>query len=391
MTSHRSRRRRVVITTAVGLFVIVGGLAGMKFWQISTLVAVGKEREKAGPPPEAVGSAVAEARTWEVSLSAVGTVAGVESVAVANEVPGVVTQIRFVSGRVVQKGQVLVELESNVERAQLASSKARLALARLTAERSRKLIATGAIAKAQLDADETSLATAETDVDALQAQLDHKVVKAPFTGRAGIRAVNIGQYLSPGTTVTTLDSIGGVYVDFTLPQEQLGKVGAGTPVRVAVRGQRSYAGTITALDPTIDPATRSIRLRATMAEGGDVLRSGMFVTVTVVLPAKTNVVILPQTAIVHAPFGDSVFLIEDKPAGSPGMTQTPDGKPVKIARQQFVRLGPARGDFVVIREGVKPGQVVVSYGAFKLRNGAPIVVDNRVRPEPKLEPPPGNR
>jgi len=386
----RRRLRRAAITAAL-LFVIVGGLAGIKFWQISTLMAVGDTMAKAGPPPEAVGTAVAEARSWDVTLSAVGTVNGVESVAVSNEVPGVVKKIRFDSGAIVQKGQVLVELESAQERAQLASAKSRLDLARVTVERSRKLVEDGALARQVLDADEAAYATAEGEVGSLQAQLDHKVVKAPFAGRAGIRAINLGQYLAPGTTVTTLDSLEGVYVDFSLPQEQLGRASVGTKVEVAVAGKATYEGAIAAIDPTVDPATRNLKLRAEVPHQQAALRPGMFVTVTVVLPGKTDVVLVPQTAIVHAPFGDSIFFVEDKPPNAPGIRTTPDGKPVKIARQQFVRTGQARGDFIAIAEGVKPGQTVVAYGAFKLRNGSPIVIDNRIRPEPQLDPHPENR
>ena len=390
MVGKRRRWRRAGITGA-GLFVIVGGLAGVKFWQISTLMAVGETMAKAGPPPEAVGTAVAQAQSWNVNLSAVGTVTGIESVAVANEVPGVVRKINFESGAVVEKGQVLVELDPDMERAQLASAKSRLELARLTAERSRKLVESGALARQVLDSDEAALATAEGEVGSLQAQVDHKMVRAPFAGRTGIRAVNVGQYLTPGTAVTTLDSVGGVFVDFTLPQERLGQVHVGTDVRVAVAGQEVFNGTIAAIDPTVDRATRNLRLRAKVTEHLDALRPGMFVTVTVVLPAKTEVVVVPQTAIVHAPFGDSIFLVEDKPKGSPGMTTTRDGKPVKIARQQFVRLGPARGDFISVTQGIKPGQTIVSFGAFKLRNGSPIVIDNRIQPQAQLEPHPENR
>jgi membrane fusion protein (multidrug efflux system) len=386
----RRRLRRVAITAAL-LFVIVGGLAGIKFWQISTLMAVGETMAKAGPPPEAVGTAVAEARSWDVTLSAVGTVTGVESVAVSNEVAGVVKKIRFDSGAIVEKGQVLVELDSAQERAQLAAAKSRLELARVTVERSRKLVADGALARQVLDADEAAYATAQGEVGSLQAQVDHKVVRAPFAGRAGIRAINLGQYLAPGTTVTTLDSLEGVFVDFSLPQEQLGRAGVGTKVEIAVAGKPPYEGTIAAIDPTVDPATRNLKLRAKVPGQQAALRPGMFVTVTVVLPGKTEVVLVPQSAIVHAPFGDSIFLVEDKPENAPGMRKTPEGKVVKVARQQFVRTGVARGDFIAITEGIQPGQTVVAYGGFKLRNGAPIVIDNRVRPEPQLDPHPENR
>jgi len=370
---------------------IIGGLAGVKFWQISTLIAVGKDMQAAGPMPEAVGSAVAKTESWPVELHAVGTVAGVESVLVSTEMPGIVTKLRFDSGEVVRKGQPLVELENDVEQAQLESAIARRDLARITVERTRSLVSKGAVPKQELDSDETALTAAESDIKTAEAQIERKFVRAPFAGRAGIRSVQLGQYLAAGTTVTTIESLGGVWIDFSLPQEQLVQLRVSSPVRVSLRGQPALDGTITAIDSTVDPATRNVKLRATLTDKDAPLRSGMFVTVTVVLPAQTTVVVVPATAIIYAPYGDSVFLIEDKPPGSPGMAKTPDGKDVKIARQQFVRLGAARGDFVAITDGLKSGQTIVSVGGFKLRNGSPIVIDNRVQPKFELAPQPENR
>jgi membrane fusion protein (multidrug efflux system) len=383
------RRYAVVI---VGLLLVVGALVFVKFSQISLLMDMGKEAEKAGPPPEAVGSAVARAEAWEQTLSAVGTVAGDKSVVVSNDSAGRVKRIHFESGAMVKKGQLLVELDTSVERAQLASAASRRDLANVTARRSRALAAENVIAVAQLDNDEAQLQTAKAEIAALQAVIERRIVRAPFDGRLGIRAVDVGQYLTPGTTLTTLEQIGASYVDFTLPQRRLARVREGMPVRVTMEnGSAPIQGVISAIDPTIDDATRSIKLRASVPNEGAKLGPGMFVNVSVVAPLREQVVTVPATAVVHASYGDSVFVIEDKKPGSPGMAKTPQGKPVKIVRQQFVRLGESRGDFVAIAEGLKAGQPVVSAGAFKLRNGAPVVVDNRVNPEPRLAPRPENR
>ena len=385
------RRRHGIGIAVIVLVVILGGLAGIKACQISKLIAFGDTMKQLGPPPETVGTAVARAASWPIHLESVGTVAGVESVAVANDTPGIVTRTLFESGARVQRGQPLVELDANVERAQLASAKARRELARVTAERDRTMFAARAIAKSELDNAETALAAANSEVAGLEAQIEHKIVRAPFPGRAGIRAIKVGQYLAAGTAITTVDSIGAVWIDFTLPQEHLPQVHTGTAVTAAVRGSPSEAGTITAIDPAIDPETRNIKLRASLKDRKTALRSGMFVTVTVELAAQSAVVVVPATAVVHAPFGDSVYIVEPKPPGSPGMTTTPDGKPVAIARQQLVRVGEARGDFVAIREGLRADQVVVAFGAFKLRNGSPIIIDNTVQPKLSLEPHPENR
>jgi membrane fusion protein (multidrug efflux system) len=353
---------------------------------------MGKQAQKAGPPPEAVGSAVAQTEVWEGTLSAVGSIASAKGVAISNDAAGVVMRISFESGSVVKSGQVLVELDSNVERAQLGSAKSRRDIAALTAQRSRALFAANVVAQAQLDSDESALRTAVTEIDAIQAQIARKTVRAPFAGRLGIRNVNLGQYLSPGTELTVLEAIGGVFVDFTLPQQWLGKVKVGMPVRVTIEGANDLAvgGEITAVEPTVDNATRNLKLRASVGNQNDKLRPGMFAKVSVILPARASQVIVPSTAVVHASYGDSVFVIEEKKADAPGMRQTPDGKPVKVARQQFVRLGQSRGDFVAVADGVSSGQELVSAGAFKLRNGSPVLVDNRVKADAQLSPRPEN-
>jgi membrane fusion protein (multidrug efflux system) len=388
-THGRVKRYLLVV---VGLLIVVGLLAGIKGAQIGKLMAMGKQMQAMGPPPEAVGSAPAQAETWETKVSAVGSISSLKSVAVSNEVPGTVSKIRFKSGEIAREGQVLVELDAEVERAQLASADARRALADRNAQRSKIMAAGNVISPAQMDDVEAQLKTATTDMAALRAQVERKVIRAPFRGRLGIRAVNVGQYLTPGTTVTTLDAMGGTFVDFSLPQEELATVSVGLPVRVTMEGaKQALDGTISAVDPTVDPTTRNVRIRAAIPELAGSPRPGMFVNVQVIKPTNEGVVAVPATAIVHASYGDSVFILEDKQPGSPGMDKTPAGKPVKIARQQFVRTGATRGDFIAVSKGVTAGQQVVSAGAFKLRNNSPVFVDNSVQAKPQLAPNPPNR
>jgi len=385
-------RWKTYLLVVGGLLVVIALLGGIKGAQIGKLIGMGKQFQVMGPPPEAVGSATARAETWETTVSAVGSISSLRSVAVSNEVPGTVSKIRFESGQIAKEGQVLVELDADVERAQLASADARRDLAGRNAERSQKLAAGSVISKAQLDDVQAQLKTATTDMAALRAQVERKVIRAPFRGRLGIRAVNVGQYLTPGTTVTTLDAMGGTFADFTLPQEELAAVAVGLPVRVMMEGKKEpLKGTISAIDPTVDQATRNVKIRAAIPEMADTPRVGSFVTVDVIKPNKADVVAVPTTAIVHASYGDSVFVIEDKKPGSPGMTTTPAGKTVQIARQQFVRTGAVHGDFIAVTKGVTAGQQVVSAGAFKLRNNAPIVVDNTVQAKAELAPHPPNR
>jgi len=392
---------RIVIAGGISL-VVIGVLAGTKFAQISSLIRFGKAAQAAGPPPQAVGTAAAKGAEWESLLESVGSVAAGRGVTISNEVPGVVRAIRFDSGAKVRAGQVLIELDASVERAQLSSLQARRDLATTSATRSRRLEAGGASTKAQLDTDEAQLKTVSADARALEAQIEKKTIRAPFGGKLGIRSVNLGQYLNPGTPITVLESLDAVYIDFTVPQQQVARVPVGTSVRIVLPGTqppRTLPGKIAAVDPNVDPLTRAVKLRASVQEdvaGGDktstdALRPGMFVNVSVVLPDRASVVFVPDTSIMRAPYGNSVYIVEDRKDEVGHPVNGPGGKPAKVARQQFVRIGITRGDFVAIDEGVTSGQEVVILGAFKLRNGAPVFVNNEIQLSPSQTPKPENR
>ena len=375
------------VIAILSLVAVLATLAGVKASQISMLIGAGKAMKKAGPPPEVVGTTPAEQQTWEGTLTAVGSVVAAKGVALSNDAPGMVTHLYFESGAAVKQGQVLVELDANVERAQLASIRARKELADTSLQRTKALVNSGSIAPAQLDTDQSALKSLSADESALGAQIGRKVIRAPFSGRLGIRSVNLGQYLAPGTTITVLEDIQTVFVDFSLPQQQLGNLKVGMRVRASEPGHDTSLaeGAISAIEPAVDTVTRTVKIRASLPNKDERLRSGMFVKVEVVLPEQQSVVAIPSTAVVHASFGDSVFCVEDKKLAGP------DDKPGKVARQQFVKLGAARGDYVSVLAGVKPADVVVTAGAFKLRNGIPIVVNNEVKLEPKLAPTPDNR
>jgi len=376
----------------VGVLALLGGLGGVKFAQIKSLIAYGHAAVAAGPPPEVVGTRKAKQETWENRLFSVGTISPARGVTVSNDAPGVVAAIKFESGQKVRRGQVLVELDSRVERAQLASLQAQLSLARVSAERARTLFKESAVPKAQLDGAESTLESASASAAALQAQIDRKTVRAPFDGRLGIRLVNLGQYLNPGTAITDLQSSDADFVDFTLPQQQLKQIAVGMVVRIneGLPGPRAEA-VIAAVDPTLDPSTRSGRVRAAVQKMEGVVSPGMFVNVSVVLPERRNVTLVAATSLIHASFGDSVFAVEERKDDSGGVVTGPDGRPALLARQQFVKTGEARGDYVEVLDGVKQGQEIVAQGAFKLRNGAPVRINNSVKVEPQLSPHPENR
>lgn len=383
---------RYVIAIAVVL-VVLGSLAAIKASQIATLIAYADEAERAGPPPEAVGAATATEQIWERTLDAVGTIASSRDVAIRAEVPGVVTRVAVESGETARAGQVLVVLDASVERAELAGAIADARFARLAEQRARTLLDIGAVPAQELDRAVADRQAARARVAQLRATIAKKTIRAPFAGRVGIREVNVGELVQAGEAVTTLGSDDDrVFVDFALPQEDVTQLAEGLPVRVGLGAAgRPLEGTITALQPIVSASTRTIGVRAEIPRAPDVVRPGMFADVEVVLPERRTVVAVPATAIVHAPYGDSVFVVEDLPPDAPGPRATRDGRPIRVARQAFVRTGEARGDFVAILDGVRAGAEVVSAGAFKLRNGSTVYVVPEGAAIPELTPRPESR
>ncbi len=368
----------------LAILALVGGLVFIKARQIGMLIHFGETAQKAGPPPEVVGATPSSKGNWADSIDAVGNIEAGKGVTISVESPGVVTALHFDSGAKVKAGDILVELDTSVERAQLASALAQKDLSGTTLDRTRALVSASALASSQLDTAESSVKTSAAAVAALQAQIARKVVRAPFAGKLGIRTVNLGQYLSPGTALTTLQSSNEEYVDFAVPQQRLPELKLGLPVKLSVSGASdiTLGGVVAAIDPSVDPSTRSVKLRATVIDKDDKLRPGMFVNVQVLLEGGQVLVTVPVTALVFAPYGNSLFVVEDKPDAT--------GKPGKVARQQFVKTGETRGDFVSILDGLSGTETVVTAGAFKLRNGARIVINNTVGQKPELTPTPVN-
>jgi len=368
----------------LAILALVGGLVFIKAQQIGMLIQFGETAQKAGPPPEVVATTPASKDNWADSIDAVGNVEAGKGVTLSVESPGVVTAIRFESGAKVKAGDVLVELDTSVERAQLASALAQKDLSGTTLDRTRALVSANALASSQLDSAESAVKTSAAAVAALQAQIARKVVRAPFAGKLGIRTVNLGQYLSPGTALTTLQSSNDEYVDFSVPQQRLPELKLGLPVKLSVSGAAdiTLAGVIAAIDPSVDPSTRSVKLRATVIDKEGKLRPGMFVNVKVQLEGGQLRITVPVTALVFAPYGNSLFVVEDKADAT--------GKPGKVARQQFVKTGETRGDFVSVLDGLSGNETVVTAGAFKLRNGSRVVINNTVGQKPELTPTPVN-
>jgi membrane fusion protein (multidrug efflux system) len=369
-----------IIITVVGLLVVVGILGGIKGLQIEKMIAQGKQFS---PPPEPVTTAVARKEMWESLLTAVGSLEAVQGVIVTAELSGKVERIGFEPGTKVKTGELLVQQDISAENAQLRAAEANLTLAKIDLERKSKLLAQKTISRSEYDNAEAVFKEAAAQADTIRAAIKKKTIRAPFAGRLGIRLVNMGQVLKEGDPIVSLQLIDPIFVNFSLPQQQLAQVESGLTVQVttdALPGQ-VVDGKITAINPQVDTATRNIQMQATVGNPEERLRPGMFVNVAVVLPARKDVLAIPATAVLYAPYSDSVFVVEEK-------KEEINGQPGQIVRQKFVRLGEKKGDYVAIVSGLEEGDTVVSTGVFKLRNGQSVVVDNAVTPEFKLNPEP---
>jgi membrane fusion protein (multidrug efflux system) len=373
--------RKVLI--AVFVVLVVGGtLAGVKTLQIRTLMAAGKSYAS---PPESVSSVLAREEKWQGTITAIGSVTAVQGVTVTPELAGIIHEIAFESGAVVAKDALLVRLDTSTEEAQLHALEAQEELARLTLARERSLRSQNMVPQSELETAEATLKQTQGMADATRAIIQKKTIRAPFAGRLGIRLVNLGQYLDTGKPIVSLQSLTPIYADFSLPQQELARLQTGMRVRLTTDAYpgRQFDGTLTAINPDLDPQTRSVGLQATFENADQLLRPGMFARVEVLLPEERAVLVVPATSVLSAPYGDSVYVIESKPGKD-------SGKPELVVRQQFIRTGSARGDFVSVETGLKPGERIVSAGIFKLRNGMSVIENNELSPKNELAPRPSD-
>jgi membrane fusion protein, multidrug efflux system len=377
MKASRVTKRMIGVLAVMAAF--VGVIALVKVRQIQGAIANAASFEL---PPEAVTTLVAHEQSFPATLRVIGTAASAQGVTVSADLPGIVAEIAFESGRPIRAGALLVRLDTSQEQAQLAAALAQLELARLNMERVSDLWPQGVIARAEYDRAVAEYKGAEARAGEIRATIERKQIRAPFSGRLGIRQVNVGQYLTSGSPVVPLQSLDPVYVDFAVPQQQVTPLRIGDELRVTAEGLSGpeLVGRISAVDSVVDEATRNVQVQATFSNPKGRLRPGMFVEVLVNVGAPRSAVALPASAISYAPYGDSVFVVED--------VKGPKGESYRGVRQQFVKLGGVRGDQVAVVSGVKAGEEVVTSGGFKLRNGAAVQVNNRIQPanDPKPRP-----
>jgi membrane fusion protein (multidrug efflux system) len=361
--------KRMILMLSVTA-VVIAGLGFVKFRQVKAAMAVYASFQ---PPPEAVTTIIARQESWPTTIAAIGTVAAVRGVTVSADLPGIVETIAFDSGGAVKQGDVLVQLDTRQEHAQLAAAEAQRDLARANLQRMRSLIEQRIVSQAEYDQSEAAFKSAEATGVEIRATIGRKTIRAPFSGVLGIRQVNLGQYLAGGAPIVSLQSLTPAYVNFAVPQQHVGALKVGTQVRASVENtELKAAGRVTAIDSVVDPATRNLQVQTTFANADGRLRPGMFVQANVVIGRAETVVTLPGSAINYAPYGDSVFVVDN--------LKSPKGESYRGVVQRFVKLGESRGDQVAVRSGVNAGEEIVTSGVFKLRTGAAIVVNNQVQP-----------
>ncbi len=365
-----------VIVAVLVVVCVAGALVAVKGLQFKKLMSTPWVM-----PPETISSAVVKEEKWQDQLSAVGTVTASQGVDVSTEISGIVKEIAFESGVLVTNGQVLVRLDTSSEEAQLRAVEAQVELARANLNRLRQLLEAKTISQSELDTAEATMKQNQANADTIRATIAKKTIRAPFAGRLGIRLINLGQMLEMGKPIVALQSLEPMHVDFSLPQQEFSKLSLGMSVRLSTDAypQKQFEGKLTAINPNLDETTRSVRLQATFDNADQLLRSGMYGKVEVLLPSDQQVLVIPSTAILSAPFGDSVYVIEPK-AGTTNL----------VVRQQFIKTGLVRGDFVTVTNGLNAGERVVSSGVFKLRNGVAVVENNELAPKASTAPKPSD-
>jgi membrane fusion protein (multidrug efflux system) len=359
--------------------VLVVALATVKYFQISSAIAEAESRQQ---PPASVTSFTAKLDSWPKVYPSVGSLSAVNGTILRAEEPGRVSAVHVKSGSMVEKGQLLLEFNSDAEQAQLVGMSAQLELARLTAKRQRALRKRGSNSQYDLDQAESSLRNLQAEVNRIKAVIERKKIVSPISGMAGIRQANIGEILQQGDAVIAVNSYDSLYVDFSLPQSALENISLGARVDVSIDAFEGevFEARLTAIDSQIDPLTRNISLQATLDNEKARVRPGMFASVRLFLDQSDKIVSIPESSISFAPYGDSVWIIEpEQKTGAP-----------RAIRSQTVKLGRRIGDQIAVTAGLEVGQEVVSSGIFMMRPGLNVLVNNSVSPGSQLNPTPAD-
>ncbi len=362
-------RRMILMLVVLG--VVLGGYFGFQQFKAKM---IHQFLATLANPPQTVSTVTATTQTWQPQAQAVGSLRAVNGATLSLEVAGVVDRIDFKSGDDVKAGQVLLQLRADDDTAKLAALDASAALAQINYDRDQRQLRAQAVSQSVVDSDSYNLKNARAQADEQRAVLAKKTLRAPFAGHLGIRAVDLGQYLTAGTAVVTLQALDPLFVDFSVPEQALSRVAVGQAItaKIDTFPDETFQGKIIAVSPSVDTNSRNVQMRATLPNPDHRLLPGMFATIGIEAGTPEQQITLPQTAITYNPYGSTVYLVEKN-------AQTGSGQPALVAKQSFVTTGATRGDQVAVLSGVKPGDTVVSAGQIKLHNGAPVAINNKVQ------------
>lgn len=371
-------KRFLIMLAIVGL--VLGGVFGFILFkgQMMRQFLTGQ-----GEPVQTVATMTVDFEEWSPALKAIGNAKAVQGTGLSLELAGIVRAIHFKQGEFVRAGDLLLELDSGTDQAKLQALQASAELARITHRRDQAQFAAKAISQQVVDTSRANLDIAKAQVAEQQALIAKKQLRAPFAGKLGLRNADVGQYLAAGAVVSNLQDLSALYVDFWLPQQELGKLRVGQKLEVKVDAypDQTFTAQVSAIDPKVDANSRNVLIRALMPNTDQRLLPGMYVTVALRTGGTQRQLTLPRTAITFNPYGATVFRVDQD--GGDGQ-----GQPKLIARQSFVKTGATRGDQVVVLDGVKEGDVIVIAGQIKLRNGSPVTIDNAVQPSNQANPEP---
>ena len=375
------------IITILLMIVVVGLIyGGLVFFKVNQIMGFAQLAKSGAflPPPTAVTTTVAEKSQWQPTLETIGTVTAINGVTISTDLAGIVSKIAFESGSQVKAGDLLVQLNTDQEQAQLAQAEAQRDWTQITLTRNQELVAKKTVSQSDFDSATAQFHQAQATVDQFKALIARKTLRAPFAGVVGIRQINLGQYLNTGDAVVTLQSFDPIYVNFSLPQQNLSQLTVGQSVEIDMDayGDKVFPGKVTAINSLVDQNSRNVQIQATLPNSETQLRPGMYAKVKVVLPEAQEVVAIPSSSIHYAPYGDSVFIVSD--------LKSDDGKTFKGVKEQFVKLGQSKGDLTAIVSGLKPGDEVVTSGVFRLRSGEAIIVNNKATPGSETSPTPSD-
>lgn len=383
-------KRMIIMLLLTGI--VFGAVFGMKWFGNKMMI---QYVENMPVPAATITAGLVQPMTWDNSLEAIGTLVPVNGIDVTTESGGIVTAIHFEAGERVRTGDPLISLSAGNERAELKKLEAQAELAELNRGRREKLLALEAISKSDYDNAVSEARAAKAAADGQRAKLAQKEIRAPFAGVLGIRQINLGQFISPGTSIVTLQSLDPINIDFSLPEQQTGNVQPGFKVGIRVDSfpDEEFQGTVLAIEPRVDEATRSFKIRARMQNAGLKLRAGQFGRVHLTLPGERKLLVVPRTAISYNSYGTSVFVVQKrKPTAPVEGSPAPDAAMASDLEvvQRFVKVGDARGDFVAVAEGLKEGDQIATSGLLKLRNGQPVIIDNKLKPDAQIAPVPAD-